>query len=369
MLRSAECSAVPKHALLAEPITVTAITPARVTWPGCRTIRPSARYAVSRTPSQTSMSRRRSVRSTSTPAGSRPSTITASPIVPTRPAIAGECPADKINRGTASVAIAFPRSDRHWLTHRTLNSRLRHRFAGAWVMPSTLAAPTRTVKLRMRSATVIGVDLQGAISDERRRLADLLDTLTPGQLDAPSLCGDWTVKQVAGHLLAAFTTPRGAMLRLVVRNGFRLHRANAQLAVRCAERHTAGELAGSLRRHADHVFDPPVVGLPGQLTDLQVHGQDMRRPLSLPHGLRTERLRVSLDFLTGGRAPGFTPRKRPAGLRFESTDLDWAWGSGPVLAGPAEALMMALTGRSVVLGELDGPGVAVLRGRLGRVMA
>jgi hypothetical protein len=73
---------------------------------------------------------------------------------------------------------------------------------------------------------------------------------------------------------------------------------------------------------------------------------------------------VSLDFLAGGRAIGFAPRRRLAGLRFEATDLDWSWGSGPVLAGPAEALAMAMTGRAVALAELDGPGVAILRNRL-----
>jgi hypothetical protein len=35
-----------------------------------------------------------------------------------------------------------------------------------------------------------------------------------------------------------------------------------------------------------------------------------------------------------------------------------------VLSGPAEALMMAMTGRAVALGELDGPGVSILRSRL-----
>lgn len=40
-----------------------------------------------------------------------------------------------------------------------------------------------------------------AISSERTKLADLLDTLTLEQLRTPSLCGDWTVHQVAGHLL------------------------------------------------------------------------------------------------------------------------------------------------------------------------
>ena len=53
-----------------------------------------------------------------------------------------------------------------------------------------------------------------------------------------------------------------------------------------------------------------------------------------------------------------------AGLRFEATDLDWTAGSGPTVRGTAEALMLALTGRPVVLAELAGDGVAALRRRL-----
>ena len=207
------------------------------------------------------------------------------------------------------------------------------------------------------------MDLLAAIADERRRIADLVESLTPAQLDVPSLCGDWTVKQVAGHLLAAVDSPPVALFPLMVRSGFRLHRANSRLAVLTAER-PAGELAARLRAKADDPFKPPIVGHPGQLTDLQVHGQDMRRPLGLPHGLRLDRMRVSLDFLTGGRAVGFAPRRRLSGLRFEASDLDWHSGAGPAVCGPAEALMMAMTGRAVALGELDGPGVPVLRGRL-----
>jgi uncharacterized protein (TIGR03083 family) len=207
------------------------------------------------------------------------------------------------------------------------------------------------------------VDLLAAIADERRRIADLVESLTPAQLDVPSLCGDWTVKQVAGHLLAAVDASSTALLGLIVRSGFNLHRANARLAVRTAERPAAG-IAARLRDHADNPVEPPIVGYPGQLTDLQVHGQDMRRPLGLPHGLHLDRLRVSLDFLTGGRAVGFAPRRRLAGLRFEATDLDWSSGAGPLVAGPAEALMMAMAGRTVALGELDGSGVPLLRTRL-----
>jgi hypothetical protein len=43
----------------------------------------------------------------------------------------------------------------------------------------------------------------------------------------------------------------------------------------------------------------------------------MRRPLGLPHDLRPERQRMSLDFLVSGRAPGFVPKRRPAGV------IDW----------------------------------------------
>jgi len=202
-----------------------------------------------------------------------------------------------------------------------------------------------------------------AIAAERRRIADLVESLSQAQLDVPSLCGDWTVKQVAGHLLAAVEVPRGEALGALVRSGFRLHRANALVAVEVARR-PAAELADGLRRNADNPFRPPIVGYPGQLTDLQVHGQDMRRPLGLPHGLRLDRLRVSLDFLAGGRAIGFTPRRRLAGLRFEATDLDWRSGGGLPIAGPAEALAMAMAGRRTALSDLDGPGVELLSSRI-----
>ncbi|WP_127504106.1 maleylpyruvate isomerase family mycothiol-dependent enzyme [Actinoplanes solisilvae] len=205
--------------------------------------------------------------------------------------------------------------------------------------------------------------IRGAIAEQRRRIAALIESLTPAQLATPSLCGAWTVRQVAGHLLAAVDTPVGATFSALVRGGFRVHRANALLAARVAERPPA-ELAEGLRRHATDPFRPPIVGYPGRLTDLQVHGQDMRRPLGLPHGLALDDLRISLNFLTGGRAVGFTPRRRVAGLRFEATDLDWAHGDGALVSGPAEALMMALTGRPAVLGEIDGPGVRELSARI-----
>ncbi|MGC3863949.1 maleylpyruvate isomerase family mycothiol-dependent enzyme [Micromonospora chersina] len=205
-------------------------------------------------------------------------------------------------------------------------------------------------------------DLLPMIAAERRRTADLIDSLTPAQLDTPSLCGSWTVREVAGHLVSPLVGSPWTLLPLVVRAGFRLHVANARLAQQVARR-PAAELAAALREHAEHRFRPPVVGYFGQLTDLQVHGLDIRRPLGLPADLDPDRVRTSLDFLIGGRAVGFVDRRRVAGLRFEATDLGWASGAGPVVRGTGEAMLLTLTGRRVALPELEGDGVTVLTGR------
>jgi hypothetical protein len=51
-------------------------------------------------------------------------------------------------------------------------------------------------------------------------------------------------------------------------------------------------------------------------------------------------------------------------LRLEASDLDWAHGSGPTVSGNAQALLLAITGRTSALELLDGDGVPTLRGRL-----
>ena len=47
-----------------------------------------------------------------------------------------------------------------------------------------------------------------------------------------------------------------------------------------------------------------------------------------------------------------------------ATDATWSRGSGPVVEGPAMALLMATAGRRAVIDDLGGPGLATLRGRL-----
>ena len=138
------------------------------------------------------------------------------------------------------------------------------------------------------------------IADERRMLADILVTLTPEQLATPSLCGVWTVHDIAAHLLMPLVT-------------------------RIADR-PIGDIAQGLHDEAENPFSPPGMGLEAPLTDLLVHGQDLRRPLRLDREIPHERADVSLTFLTT-TPRGFVPKDRLAGLALSATDLPFSFGS------------------------------------------
>ncbi|MFI1996594.1 maleylpyruvate isomerase family mycothiol-dependent enzyme [Actinoplanes sp. NPDC020271] len=210
------------------------------------------------------------------------------------------------------------------------------------------------------------MDVVSMIADERIRMAELIETLKPGQLYAMSLCDGWTVHEVAAHLCAPWIFGARRIVPAVVRHGFRVHRANAELVRDLAIDLTADEIARQLRMNAEFVFNPRIVGPLGQLTDLQVHGQDICRPLGLTRDLVPERMIPSLEFLLSPKARGsFVPRGRLDGLRFLAEDLDWEGGQGLLtVRGRGEALLLALTGRPVVLDELTGSGVAALRARI-----
>ena len=64
----------------------------------------------------------------------------------------------------------------------------------------------------------------------------------------------------------------------------------------------------------------------------------------------------ALDFLVTPKARrGFVSGPLPE-LTYAATDVDWSHGSGQVVSGPAAALGLAICGRTVALGDLDGPG-------------
>ena len=199
---------------------------------------------------------------------------------------------------------------------------------------------------------------------ERRAVADLLDTLDEAQLATASLCAGWDVRTVGAHLAGAVRPSVPALASALLRSGGNLHRAN-QLSAREAARRPVAEIARTLRDNAGSRFSPPVVGARGPLTDVLVHAGDIRVPLGMPHEPALGHVRMSLDFLTGGRPVGFVPRGTLRGLRLVATDLAWSSGDGATVSGRGIDLAMAVCGRSAVLDRLGGAGLPVLRHRLG----
>lgn len=206
------------------------------------------------------------------------------------------------------------------------------------------------------------MDVFAEIAAERRGLADLLEGFTPEQQAARSLCEEWTVHDVVAHLLMPLeiTVPRFALAMVRARGSF--DRANVALTARVARRPFA-ELVAGLREQAASRFTPPGEGPEAPLTDLLVHGLDIRWPLGLTREIPAERVRATLDYLAS--APSDFVRKGLLdGLRLEGTDLGWSHGTGPTVSGTSDALLMGLTGRAAGLDALTGDGAVTLRSRL-----
>src|SRR4051794_9963164 len=103
------------------------------------------------------------------------------------------------------------------------------------------------------------MDVWAAVGEERRGLADQLDRLTPEQWETPSLCGAWTVRDVAAHLVVPHTISIPQFLLTFARAGGSFERANVAMTARAARRPTA-ELVSEIRRFADSRFAPPGMG-------------------------------------------------------------------------------------------------------------
>ena len=206
-------------------------------------------------------------------------------------------------------------------------------------------------------------DVFALIAVERRELADVLTGLSDEQWSHATLCSGWRVREVAAHLVMPFAVSLPKLLIKMVANGFNFDKVADKWAK--TEQRSNAELAKSLRDNVDNRFKPPGFGPEAPLTDVVVHGQDIRRPLGIAHVIAPDSAKVVLDLLVTKKATkGFVKKGLIDGLRFESTDSGWSHGSGPTVSGTAEALILTLSGRTAALAELSGDGAAQMMTRL-----
>jgi uncharacterized protein (TIGR03083 family) len=206
----------------------------------------------------------------------------------------------------------------------------------------------------------MGDDIWPVVHAERRALADDLEALTPEQWQTPSLSAGWTVHDVLAHMVSTAKLTPPAFVVGLVSSGFRFARFTEKRIA--AER--AGGPAATLAafRAVETSRSAPPGPTPSWLGEVLVHAEDIRRPLGIAHEYPLASVTRVTDFYAGSNVL-IGGKNRVAGLTLQATDTDWSRGSGPVVSGPARALMLATAGRKAALDELSGPGLETLRAR------
>ncbi|WP_322858071.1 maleylpyruvate isomerase family mycothiol-dependent enzyme [Mycobacterium europaeum] len=203
--------------------------------------------------------------------------------------------------------------------------------------------------------------LMSMARDERADLAEFLATLTPQDWEAPSLCADWTVKDVVAHMISYEELGTLGLLKRFAKGW--VVRAN-QVGVDEFADFSAPQLLDFLRAHLQPRGLTAGFGGMIALVDGTIHHQDIRRALGRPRTVPADRLEQVLALVPGN--PRLGAGRRIRGLRLRATDVDWEHGHGPEVTGPGEALLMAMTGRPAALADLAGPGLQTLAARLVR---
>lgn len=203
-------------------------------------------------------------------------------------------------------------------------------------------------------------ELWDHIHEERANLIDTWIAISPEQWSTPSLCEGWTVRDVAVHVVSgAELTPVNFFLGLA-RAGFRFDTFTDRALKENAGAGVAQLIHRMQARTATTNHPPGPVG--AMLSEIVVHGSDIRRPLHLHHRYPDAALVEvanswkDTNFLLGAK-------RRIAGLALRASDLEWRHGDGPEVTGPMLALILAMTGRRDAHRDLSGEGLAVLASR------
>jgi uncharacterized protein (TIGR03083 family) len=192
------------------------------------------------------------------------------------------------------------------------------------------------------------------VHTERAALAEMLAGLTPDEWETESLCLGWRVRDVAAHVISSASITPAQQARALLHGKLDFDRSNLMEGRRrglaapdaiLADYHT---YSTSRRRPlGTRAVDP--------LLDVLVHTQDIAIPLGRVHAMPTEAAATAAQRVWAAPFP-FSARTRLAGFHLAATDIPWEAGSGPLVEGPIEALLMLLTGRRAWLNRLSGPG-------------
>jgi uncharacterized protein (TIGR03083 family) len=204
------------------------------------------------------------------------------------------------------------------------------------------------------------MDIWPAVHAERKALAADLRGLSDEDWAKPSLCGDWTVRDVLAHMTSAAKLSPPAFFGKMVASGFSFDKVQ-EAGVAANRGATPADTLANFEGVLTSVKHPPGPA-DTWLGEVIVHSEDIRRALGIKHNYPTDAVVQVADFFKGSNLL-IGSKRRISGLTLSATDTEWSHGTGPEVAGPILSLVMAMTGRKAADEDLTGEGVATLRSR------
>ncbi len=210
----------------------------------------------------------------------------------------------------------------------------------------------------------VTTDVWADVQQEREALLELLEGLTTEEWNEPSLCTDWRVRDVVGHMVSETTLTIPKVLKGMITSGFRINRF---IATDARQRGSLPipELVEGFRAAVATRTHLPGLSSRSMLEDIVIHSLDIRKPLLQSYVVPEGRLVLVAQDLWGSRF--FSGHKLFHDLQVTATDADWSAGAGPAVTGPLEGLVLALSGRLAGLEELQGEGLETVRERAARL--
>ena len=205
------------------------------------------------------------------------------------------------------------------------------------------------------------IDEHAALKAERSAFLETVRSLEADEWDRDSLCDGWLVRDVVSHINTNVSLTPWSLVAAMVRARGSIPLFMDQTAKAGRSRSTAEQLRFLEQLSTSSRIPPTTMRSDGAI-DVFVHHHDIALPLGREVPADPARLRWMADGLPqANRAIGAAGMVE--GLRLIATDIDWHYGTGPEVRGPAAAIMLAGCGRSALDDQLEGPGLATLQAR------
>lgn len=190
-------------------------------------------------------------------------------------------------------------------------------------------------------------DWSAHIATTLERLAEALETLTDEQWDAQSLCDEWRVRDVVGHIIWRVGEDNGTMLRTGLgalgRGHFGFSKVLSTLAVEAGEASHRDLIARLREIAAEKLQGHGRTGF-NELVEAVVHSYDITEALDVPLRL-SPRSTGAIARVRANMIPATRHTRIARNNAVRATDARWLVGQGPHIDATAGEILMHLYGR------------------------